>query len=132
MKPVRIVPAGDRRTFVPMELPVDKDGNRIEYDDKGEPVDGCVPASFEVPRYDFISEDDFDGLQKDLKDLDKRKIPQRTHGREVTLVMFRRFVSDETYKLLSGLYTGELDQLVEAWRENSQTSLGESPASANS
>jgi hypothetical protein len=44
----------------------------------------------------------------------------------------KQFVSDKDYTVLETLATGQLDQILNGWREQSQVSLGESEASENS
>lgn len=124
MKPVRVVPAGDPRTLVPFELPYTIDGE-LAVDDEGKTIKGKTPVTFEVPRFDFIDEDQFDEITEELKALDEKDLSQRKLSREVALVMLRHFVDDNIYTLLQKLRTGELDQMMEAWRNASSVSLGE-------
>lgn len=116
MKPIQIVAVDDERTVIPFSVP----------------VKGRRPLVVNLPRFDFIPEDDFDQLTANIEALDKEELPLRKYSRKLALVMLQQFVSDKDYAALETLATGQLDQILTVWREHSQVSLGESVASADS
>lgn len=117
MKPIQIVAVDDERTSVPFSIP----------------VKGRRALVIKLPRFDFIPEDEFDSLTASLEELDKQEdIPLRKRSRLVALTMLKPFVTDKDYAALEGLAAGQLDQILSAWREQSQVRLGESAASENS
>jgi hypothetical protein len=116
MKPIQIVAADDDRISIPFNIP----------------LKGRRPLVLKLPRFDFIPEDEFDQLTDSIEALDKEDLPLRKYSRALALTMLKRFVSDKDYKVLETLATGQLDQILNGWREHSQVSLGESEASDNS
>lgn len=116
MKPIQIIAVDDERTSVPFSIP----------------VKGRRPLVLRLPRFDFINEDDFDGLTESLAALDKEEMSLRKRTRAVALTMMKPFVGEKEYAALQSLAAGQLDQILELWRERSQVSLGESEASDNS
>jgi hypothetical protein len=116
MKPIQIVAVDDDRISIPFHIP----------------VKGRRPLVLKLPRFDFIPEDDFDQLTESIEALDKEDLPLRKYSRALALLMLKQFVSDKDYTVLETLATGQLDQILNGWREQSQVSLGESEASENS
>jgi hypothetical protein len=117
VKPIHIVAADDERVLIPFIIP----------------IKGRKPLQITLPRYDYLDEDQFDALSSELTKLDENtELSARKKGRMVALSMLRHVVSDREFAVLETLATGQLDQILEGWREHSVTSLGESPASADS
>jgi hypothetical protein len=116
MKPIQIVAVDDDRISIPFHIP----------------VKGRRPLVLKLPRFDFIPEDEFDQLTASIEELDKEDLTLRKYSRTLALVMLKQFVSDKDYTVLETLATGQLDQILNGWREHSQVSLGESEASDNS
>jgi len=118
VKPIRIVTEDDVRIIIPFEIP----------------LKGRKPLLFKVPRLDFLTEDEFDSMTKEIEALDEEKTLNTMHKktRAVVLVMLRPFVTKPQLTALERVPISYLNQILEAWQENSATSLGEFLASANS
>lgn len=115
MKPIKIVAVDDERISIPFEIP----------------VKGRKPLLVNLPRFDFIPEGEFDELNKEIEELDS-DLSLRKYSRALALLMLKRFVTEKDYTVLETLATGQLDQILNGWREQSSVSLGESGASDNS
>jgi len=118
MKPHKIVVEDDTRIMVGFEIP----------------LKGRKPLLFTVPRLDFIPEDEFVSLTKELAALDDDKTLDDLHKktRAAVLTMLRPHVTKQQFTVLEKMPIGVLIQIRDVWQENSAISLGEYLASANS
>jgi hypothetical protein len=117
LQPIKIVTLDDERIHIPFNVP---NGN-------GEPM------LIKLPRFDFLTEEQFDEMTAELEEIDKdTELAGRKRGRKIALTMLRHVTTDAQYEALGKLAMGQLDQIVEEWRNRSQISLGESDSSATS
>jgi hypothetical protein len=67
-----------------------------------------------------------DGVVEALKPYSGRKpLPLRKRGREIALTMLKHVVDADELELFEKLVTGQLNDLLQEWRNNSKTTQGE-------
>jgi hypothetical protein len=118
LKPIRIITADDERIRIPFEIP----------------IKGRKPLQFTVPRLDYIDEEEFIALTKDIEALDEDESfdNMRKKTRAIALVMLKRFLTEQQMAILEKVAFGCLNQILETWQEKSAMNLGEFLASADS
>jgi len=117
LEPIKIVTLDDERIHIPFHIP----------NGRGRPL------LLKIPRLDFLTEDQFDGMSEALETLNgDAKLSERKKGRAVALAMLRQVTTDPQYAALEKLATGQLDQLLNEWTKRSAVSLGESGSSDES
>jgi len=117
LEPIKVVALTDERIHIPFHVP----------NGRGKPM------LLKLPRFDFLTEDQFDEMTAALEEIDKDdKLSIRKRSRKIALAMLCIVTTDQQYQALEKLATGQLDQIVEGWRKHSAVSLGESGGSDDS
>jgi hypothetical protein len=92
------------------------------------------PMVIKLPRFDFIDESQHAAIDEAFKSVDSEHAdwPIRRRRHLANLKIIKPFMTAKDYAACEKLTVGQLDMIIERWAEQSNVSLGEFLASAES